>query len=265
MIQETGPNHPTSLYIYTDQNSYEPLARIDTDGNQEQHIRYFHTDLNGCPEELTDANGKILWECSFQLWGKRIHEIEHEPIEQNLRHQGQYLDRETGLHYNTFRYYDPDIGRFTQPDPIGLLGGLNLYQYAPNGLTWIDPWGLTTEKIKLDPNEILVNPKDVNFSQKTINSAFDTPEGKRNIQSVINDVRKGNVKVTDFPAIRVVDVKGQLVVRDGNSRLAIARSAKAKQIKIVIETNVNELKDFKRRLWRNNMPNTGTSKVPTCK
>ncbi|OTQ26722.1 hypothetical protein B6D03_13490 [Gilliamella apicola] len=143
MIQETGSNHPTSLYIYTDQNSYEPLARIDTDGNQEQHIRYFHTDLNGCPEELTDANGKILWECSFQLWGKRIHEIEHEPIEQNLRYQGQYLDRETGLHYNTFRYYDPDIGRFTQPDPIGLLGGLNLYQYAPNGFTWIDPLGLS--------------------------------------------------------------------------------------------------------------------------
>ncbi|PIT14826.1 hypothetical protein BGI32_06870 [Snodgrassella alvi] len=141
MIQETGPNHPTSLYIYTDQNSYEPLARIDTDGNQEQHIRYFHTDLNGCPEELTDANGKILWECSFQLWGKRIHEIEHESVEQNLRYQGQYLDRETGFHYNTFRYYDPDIGRFTQPDPIGLAGGLNLYQYAPNGLTWIDPWG----------------------------------------------------------------------------------------------------------------------------
>ncbi|WP_100090594.1 RHS repeat domain-containing protein [Snodgrassella alvi] len=142
MIQETGPNHPTSLYIYTDQHSYEPLARIDTDGNQEQYIRYFHTDLNGCPEELTDENGELLWECSFQLWGKRIHEIEHEPIEQNLRYQGQYLDRETGLHYNTFRYYDPDIGRFTQPDPIGLLGSFNLYQYAPNGFTWIDPLGL---------------------------------------------------------------------------------------------------------------------------
>lgn len=41
------------------------------------------------------------------------------------------------------RYYDPDCGRFTQPDPIGLAGGLNLYQYAPNPLTWIDPWGLS--------------------------------------------------------------------------------------------------------------------------
>jgi uncharacterized protein RhaS with RHS repeats len=92
----------SSLYIYTDQNSYEPLARIDKRGNDPEKVMYFHTDLNGCPEELTDENGKILWECSFQLWGKRIHEIEHEPIEQNLRYQGQYLDRETSLHYDKF-------------------------------------------------------------------------------------------------------------------------------------------------------------------
>jgi len=55
---------------------------------------------------------------------------------------GQYLDRETGLHYNTFRYYDPDVGRFINQDPIGLAGGHNLYQYAPNPVAWIDPWGL---------------------------------------------------------------------------------------------------------------------------
>jgi RHS repeat-associated protein len=186
MIQETGTNQRSSLYIYTDQSSYEPLARIDKRGNDPEKVMYFHTDLNGCPEELTDENGKILWECSFQLWGKRIHEIEHEPIEQNLRYQGQYLDRETGLHHNTFRYYDPDIGRFTQPGPIGLLGGFNLYQYAPNGLTWIDPWGLTSDDVfihytdsiglenirrtgVLEPNakgkvyitDILMSPKDV--------------------------------------------------------------------------------------------------------
>jgi RHS repeat-associated protein len=67
---------------------------------------------------------------------------------QNLRMQGQYHDRETGLHYNTFRYYDCDTGRFTTEDPIGLLGGLNLYQYAPNPLMWIDPWGWA--KMKTD-------------------------------------------------------------------------------------------------------------------
>ena len=55
--------------------------------------------------------------------------------------QGQCLDRETGLHYNTFRYYDADLGAFTTPDPIGVLGGLNLHQYAPNPISWIDLWG----------------------------------------------------------------------------------------------------------------------------
>ena len=199
MIQETGSNHPTSLYIYTDQNSYEPLARIDTDGNQEQHIRYFHTDLNGCPEELTDENGKILWECSFQLWGKQIHEIEHEPIEQNLRYQGQYLDRETGLHYNTFRYYDPDIGRFTQPDPIGLAGGFNLYQYAPNGLTWIDPWGLT--------NRIY---EDAPYHGKADNSV--KSRAPTNGQVALNNSTQ--VKPTSFRRVGVDIANNEIVVMD---------------------------------------------------
>ncbi|WP_442903029.1 RHS repeat-associated core domain-containing protein [Gilliamella sp. HK7] len=52
-------------------------------------------------------------------------------MQQNLRYQGQYLDSETSLHYNTFRYDNPDIGRFTQLGLIGLLGSFNLYQYAP--------------------------------------------------------------------------------------------------------------------------------------
>ena len=46
---------------------------------------------------------------------------------QPFRLQNQYADRETGLHYNFFRYYDPTIGRFVNQDPIGLAGGENLY------------------------------------------------------------------------------------------------------------------------------------------
>jgi RHS repeat-associated protein len=56
--------------------------------------------------------------------------------------QGQYDDGKTGLYYNTFRYYDADAGRFTAEDPIGLAGGDNLYQYAPNPMVWADPFGL---------------------------------------------------------------------------------------------------------------------------
>ena len=61
----------------------------------------------------------------------------------NLRLPGQYFDRETNLHYNYFRDYDPSIGRYVQSDPIGLGGGLNTYAYV-NGqpLRLVDPLGL---------------------------------------------------------------------------------------------------------------------------
>ncbi|WP_141215695.1 RHS repeat-associated core domain-containing protein, partial [Hahella sp. CCB-MM4] len=66
--------------------------------------------------------------------------------ENNLRFQGQYFDEESGLHYNRFRYYDPGCGRFINQDPIGLLGGTNNYQYAPNPIAWIDPLGLKAKE-----------------------------------------------------------------------------------------------------------------------
>ncbi|QHM69938.1 putative deoxyribonuclease RhsA [Mixta intestinalis] len=86
-----------------------------------------------------------MWRGCCDEWGALKQETctgEGESLRQNLRFAGQYFDHETGLHYTTFRYYDPENGHFTQPDPIGLAGGINLYAYAPNPLSWIDPLGL---------------------------------------------------------------------------------------------------------------------------
>lgn len=131
-----------SVFLYT-HGSYDPIARVDGSGGN-QRVLYFHNDLSGMPRRLTDIDGRVVWSADFMHWGNC--RLENSAIdlleEQNLRFQGQYLDRETGLHYNTLRYYDPDIGRFTQPDPIGLAGGTNLYLYAPNTQSWIDPLGL---------------------------------------------------------------------------------------------------------------------------
>ncbi|EDI5252261.1 type IV secretion protein Rhs, partial [Salmonella enterica] len=148
LAQECRLGRSSSLYIYSDQGSHEPLARVDRAAPGEaDEVLYYHTDVNGAPEEMTDGGGNIVWEAGYQVWGNLTHEKETRPVQQNLRFQGQYLDRETGLHYNLYRFYDPDIGKFISGDPISIRGGINLYQYAPNPLSWIDPLGLDVVRV----------------------------------------------------------------------------------------------------------------------
>ncbi len=141
LVQEIHDDVPLTC-IYSDVQSYEPLACVD--GKENPEIFWFHTAANGMPERLTDSEGRTSWEGISTPWGKLLSESNQgvPGYDQNLRLQGQYLDRETGRHYTLFRYDDPDSARFTQQDPVGLAGGVNLYQYAPNPLSWIDPLGL---------------------------------------------------------------------------------------------------------------------------
>jgi len=99
----------------------------------------------GTPQELTDWEGQIVWSARYKVYGNVVRK-DVEQVENNLRFQGQYWDEETGLHYNRHRYYDPNTGQFTQQDPIGLLGGINNYGYAPNPTGWIDPFGLVCKE-----------------------------------------------------------------------------------------------------------------------
>ncbi|SEU11818.1 RHS repeat-associated core domain-containing protein, partial [Pseudomonas graminis] len=139
MLREETP-WQSSLYIY-EPGSYAPLARVDqSEGEAERTLYYFHTDQIGTPLEMTDVDGQIVWQATYKAWGE-VESLAVSEVEQNLRFQGQYFDDETGLHYNTFRYYDPEVGQFITQDPIGLAGGYNLYRYAPNPNIWIDPWG----------------------------------------------------------------------------------------------------------------------------
>ncbi|OXJ14070.1 RHS repeat-associated core domain-containing protein [Burkholderia sp. AU6039] len=114
-----------------------PFARID----------YYQCDQIGTPPEVTDEQGEIAWSARYRARGEAKEVISEAArkagVRNPIRFQGQYFDHETGLHYNRHRYYDPQSGRFISKDPIGLAGGLNGFQYAPNPISWIDPLGLS--------------------------------------------------------------------------------------------------------------------------
>ncbi len=83
----------------------------------------------------------MVWPADFRAYGQLA--AQHvEEVKNPLRFQGQYFDDESGLHYNRYRYYCPETGRFISPDPIGLAGGLNSYQYVVNPTGCVDPLGL---------------------------------------------------------------------------------------------------------------------------
>jgi len=60
----------------------------------------------------------------------------------------------TWLLQTILRFYDPDVGRFTTTDPIDLMGGFNLYQYAPNPSGWIDPLGWACSAAQRRQNKV---------------------------------------------------------------------------------------------------------------
>ncbi|MEW9879817.1 RHS repeat-associated core domain-containing protein, partial [Pseudomonas putida] len=142
MLREETPGQ-SILYLY-EPGSYAPLARVDQVEGEGQKVYYFHTDQIGTPLELTDSDGKIVWQATYRSWGA-LEQLVIGEVEQNLRFQGQYLDEESTLHYNTFRYYDSTGGRYISQDPIGIDGGFNLYFYAPSPVAWVDPLGWVAE------------------------------------------------------------------------------------------------------------------------
>ena len=129
-----------------------PHIKIKVEPKFKVQVYHYHNDQLGTPNELTNDKGEVVWLADYETWGNTAKLIwREEKLEQlrvssdelqPIRFQGKHFDEETGLHYYRFRYYDPDMGMFTTRDPIGLMGGDNVFAYAPNPTGWVDPLGL---------------------------------------------------------------------------------------------------------------------------
>ncbi|ETJ47985.1 RHS repeat-associated core domain-containing protein [Pseudoalteromonas agarivorans] len=127
-------------------NQFHPVALI-----KQGEVYYYHLDQLNTPRFVTNNKAEVVWENQADVYGYEEPKAESDTnkehsFTQPIRFQGQYLDEESGLHYNCYRYYSPKQQRFINQDPIGLVGGINHYQYAPNPVNWVDPFGLSCKE-----------------------------------------------------------------------------------------------------------------------
>ncbi|MEO5731921.1 MAG: RHS repeat-associated core domain-containing protein, partial [Byssovorax sp.] len=108
----------------------------------------------GTAKELIDPTGQVAWSAAHSAWGElqdsyiapALATDQKRRIESPFRMLGQFADEETGLHSTRYRFFDPEVGRWCSPDPLGLLGGNDLFGFEGSPTVEVDPLGLAGKK-----------------------------------------------------------------------------------------------------------------------
>jgi RHS repeat-associated protein len=152
-LRDAGPSLQLQREWVYYPETFEPLALVQgyrtAPGGKAAapELYLYNNDPNGCPTRLLDTAGKVVWAAYYSAWGG-VEKMLTERVDNPIRLQGQYEDRETRLHYNRYRYYDANIGSFSSQDPLAQDVGPSLYHYAPSVVTWVDPLGLACQVIR---------------------------------------------------------------------------------------------------------------------
>ena len=102
---------------------------------------YLHNDHLGSPVAGTDADGNVVWQEHYTPYGEKW--LRDAANDDQGSFTGHIADSATGLTYMQARYYDPVIGRFLSPDPVGYQDQLNVYAYVGNDpVNYTDPSGM---------------------------------------------------------------------------------------------------------------------------
>ena len=124
-----------------------PIALVTDAVTAGPRLHYPHADHLGTPVAMTSGGlGQLEWSATYRPFGEAHAITGTETLA--LRLPGQLFDPASGFHQDWHRDYDPRLGRYIQPDPIGLAGGLNTYAYVGgNPINQIDPEGFFAQAI----------------------------------------------------------------------------------------------------------------------
>ncbi len=117
------------------------LARTDASGST-----FYHSDGSGNITALMDTNQNIVARYEYDPFGKLIGKWGPLADANTYRFSSKEFQRNSGLYYYGYRFYEPNLQRWLNRDPMGEDGGINLYQFVYNNPnSWIDPDGDSPE------------------------------------------------------------------------------------------------------------------------
>jgi len=110
----------------------------------------YDSDANKNISELTDSSGTVVAHYEYSPFGMQTKATCTYASSNPFRFSSEYFDAETGLVYYNYRYYDAKLGRWLSRDPIGEIGGFNLYMLIHNNAVInVDNKGLSRGKLTL--------------------------------------------------------------------------------------------------------------------
>ncbi|MBL4688344.1 MAG: hypothetical protein JKY37_27400 [Nannocystaceae bacterium] len=206
-----GPDGAFRIFLYADRGSFVPLGFVDYDSvdaapESGQSYSVF-SDQVGLPQHIENDKGEVVWWCDQATPYGEVFVRPGNKIEYHLRFPGHIHDPDLRLHYNRFRDSDPCLGRYLQPDPMGVRGGINLYAYPANPLVSVDVLGLTSHD-NPDNGPPRAEDGDARPRDENPNDGADAPPPRISreeaVQRAMEAAEAHRVKVTeDFEAGRL--------------------------------------------------------------
>lgn len=145
LAAEVAPSGRTRVYVYEYPLAMTPMLFVEYDSPTADpatgRVFTVFADQIGTPVGVEDSSGAVVWRATIDPYGT-AHVSPESAIDFHFRFPGHWFDPGTGLHYNRFRYYSPELGRYLQSDPAGLERQFNLYAYPPSPLANVDLRGL---------------------------------------------------------------------------------------------------------------------------